>query len=227
VVADPSRKGSGRRARARRARQGDSAQLDVDPASLPPEERRGSGPGCRRRLSGRVLRPLSFLPGEQFVDRGAQVGQPVLQLLKLVGHRPVVVVGMGVAARTGRLGLLSAAWFAGMAAAVGERHDLLGVVAQGFGDLAVQRRVVVVEVPEEGLQTRSGHARTLAGPSGAAPVASREMATSGDTERAGPVWGEPDKCLNSGGNGRSPPPVTEKQPPSRPACGGATDCPLS
>ena len=117
--------------------------------------------GRRRRGGiGWLLRPLA---GDQLVDGAAQVGQPVLQFLKFVGNRPVVmVVGMIVAARTGRLGLLSAAWFAGTAAAVGERDDLLGVVAQGFGDLAVQRTVVVVEVPEESLETRSGHARTLA-----------------------------------------------------------------
>jgi hypothetical protein len=110
-----------------------------------------------------------LLPGEQLVDRGAQVGQPVLQFLEFFGNRPVVAVGMVVtvgtlmSARTGRLGLLSTAWLAGTAAAVGQRDDLLGVVAQGFGDLPVQRRVVVVEVPEEGLETRSGHLRTIAG----------------------------------------------------------------
>jgi hypothetical protein len=38
------------------------------------------------------------------------------------------VVVMVVAALTGRLSLLSTSWFAGMPAALGQRHDLLGVV---------------------------------------------------------------------------------------------------
>ena len=75
---------------------------------------------------------LRFLPGEQLVDGRAQVGQPVFQVLEFVGDRLVVMMGMSVAARTGRLGLLSAAWFAGTAAAVGQRHDLLDVVRKAL-----------------------------------------------------------------------------------------------
>src|SRR5688500_1881345 len=109
-----------------------------------------------------------------------------------------MVVGMTVAARTGRIRLLLTAWFAGTAAALGERHDLLGVVAQGFGDLAVQRRVVVVEVPEEGLETRSGHARTLPGCTGPPPSpAGKWRRARHGADRS--QWREPDKCLNSGG----------------------------
>ncbi|HEV7863077.1 MAG TPA: hypothetical protein VGR20_10270, partial [Acidimicrobiia bacterium] len=44
----------------------------------------------------------------------------------------VFVTVVRVAARTGRLGLLSAAWFAGVPAALGEGDELLGVVGQRF-----------------------------------------------------------------------------------------------
>ena len=178
----------------------------VRPGSIAPAENfpgagtGGSGLGHGRRR-GRVGRRLRLLAGDQLVDGAAQVGQPVLQFLELLGHRPVVVVGMTVAARTGRLGVLSTAWFAGTAAALGERHDLLGVVAQGFGDLALQRRVVVVEVPEQSLETRSGHARTLPGLLRRRP---RRQQGNGDERRHGggrSQWREPDKWLNSGGKG--------------------------
>jgi hypothetical protein len=104
----------------------------------------------------------------------------VLQLVKFVGRRAVVVVvpmvvvpmvvvpmvvvtvRVLVAARTGRLGLLSAAWFAGMPAAFGQSDDLLGVVGQRFADLLLQGSVVVVEVPEEVPGAGSDHAGTIA-----------------------------------------------------------------
>jgi hypothetical protein len=107
-----------------------------------------------------------MLLGEQGVDRRRQVGQAVLQLVKFVARRAVVVVVVVVrvlvAARTGRLGLLSAAWFAGMPAAVGQGDDLLGVVGQRFADLLLQGSVVVVEVPEEVPGAGSDHAGTIA-----------------------------------------------------------------
>ena len=96
------------------------------------------------------------LAGEELVDRGAQLVHPLLQLTDVVSDGVLVsmrsgvvvpmVVIMTVAARTGRRALLSAARFAGMPAAVGERQRLLGVVAQRLGDLPVPRGVVVVEV---------------------------------------------------------------------------------
>src|SRR5438105_1994469 len=66
-----------------------------------------------------------------------------------------------VAGRTGRRGLLSAAWFAGVPAAVGEGDELLGVVGERLADLLLPGGVVVVEVPEEISEAGSGHTRTL------------------------------------------------------------------
>jgi hypothetical protein len=82
--------------------------------------------------------------------------EPLLELGQFL-DRVVLVVGMGVAALTGRLGLLSTARFARMPAALRQRDDLLGVVQKGFADLGVERRVVVVEVPEEVSQAWAGH----------------------------------------------------------------------
>src|SRR5256714_10052838 len=121
------------------------------------------GRGSQRRvaLDGRGL--LGLVAGEQSVDGGIQFGEAVLELVELVRRAGLVPVGMGVlvAARTGRLGLLSAAWFAGMPTAFRERDELLGVVGQRLADLLLQRPVVVVEVPEEVSGARSRHARTL------------------------------------------------------------------
>src|SRR4051794_26530531 len=87
----------------------------------------------RQRVRRTVLRRLvlGLLAGEQAVDRRRQLGEAGLELNELGLRRTVVVmviVGVSVAARTGRRALLSAAWFAGVATAVGEGDELLGAV---------------------------------------------------------------------------------------------------
>jgi hypothetical protein len=85
---------------------------------------------------------------------------PVLVVTVLV---VTVLTVMEVDARTGRLGLLSAARYSGAAAAAGQRGQFLGVVAQRFAQLLVQRRVVVVEVAEEVSDAGSRHS-AIVGP---------------------------------------------------------------
>ena len=110
------------------------------------------GKGTRRGLL------LLLLLLQQGVHRRRELFEPLLELGQFI-DRMVLVVVMGVVALTGRLGLLSTAWFAGMPAAVGQRDDLLGVVQKRFADLCVEPRVVVVEVPEEVSQAWAGHDR--------------------------------------------------------------------
>src|SRR5581483_4101384 len=149
----------------------------------------GPGLGLRfRRLGGRHLggrrlgaRRCGAAPRHEVFDRGGQVREAGLQVLEVLGQRPVaaavtatavaigvfvtfrvlVVVRVVMAALTGRSGTRSTAWFARMPAAVGQRGELPGVVPHRQADLLLQRRVVVVEVPEEGADARSGHGRTL------------------------------------------------------------------
>jgi hypothetical protein len=103
-----------------------------------------------RALAGGLLLLLFLL--QEGVDGRRQFVEALLEFLQLVD-----CVVMVVAALTGRLGLLSTTWLARMPAAARQREGLLGVVAQRFADLRVERRVVVVEVPEQVLQARPGH----------------------------------------------------------------------
>lgn len=79
--------------------------------------------------SGICALPLPLLLLQQGVHGRRQFFEPLLELPQLIDRAVLVVVAvMVVAALTGRLGLFSTPWFAGMPAAVGQRHDLLDVV---------------------------------------------------------------------------------------------------
>jgi hypothetical protein len=78
------------------------------------------------RAPAAALALLLFLL-QQGVDGRRQFFQPLLELPQLIDCVVLMVV-MVVATLTGRLSLLSTAWFARMPAAFGQRHDLLGVV---------------------------------------------------------------------------------------------------
>jgi hypothetical protein len=99
---------------------------------------------------------------QQRVHGGRKFVQTLPELPQLIDRMVVMLVMllvMVVVALTGRLSTLSTSRFARMPAAAGQRDGLLGVVPQGFAELLVERRVVVVEIAEEVSQAWAGHDR--------------------------------------------------------------------